>query len=79
MKSDFHLSSLLSSLLSSTPQKKKSNFLWRLNYSIWCAPGGYITRIDSMCKTEKLSDRSMNFWRGIGGNKFYDLYLRVDR
>jgi len=41
-------------------------------------PGGYITRIDSMCKVEKLSDRYEFVGAGIGGNKIYDLYLRMD-
>ena len=40
--------------------------------------GGYIKRIDSMCKAE---GREANFefvGAGIGGNKIYDLYLRLD-
>ena len=40
--------------------------------------GGYIKRIDSMCKAE---GREANFefvGAGIGGNKVYDLYLRLD-
>lgn len=41
-------------------------------------PGGYITRIDSMCKLEKMSDRYEFVGAGIGGNKIYDLYLRMD-
>ena len=41
-------------------------------------PGGYITRIDSMTKAEKLSDRYEFAGAGIGGNKIYDLYLRMD-
>jgi len=41
-------------------------------------PGGYITRIDSMSKAEKLSDRYEFAGAGIGGNKIYDLYLRMD-
>jgi lysophospholipase L1-like esterase len=41
-------------------------------------PGGYIMRIDSMCKNESMSDRFEFIGAGIGGNKVYDLYLRMD-
>lgn len=41
-------------------------------------PGGYITRIDSMCKLEKKSAEFEFVGSGIGGNKVYDLYLRMD-
>ena len=41
-------------------------------------PGGYITRVDSMCKKEKLGDQYEFIGAGIGGNKIYDLYLRMD-
>lgn len=41
-------------------------------------PGGYITRIDSMCKLEKKSAEFDFVGSGIGGNKVYDLYLRMD-
>ncbi len=41
-------------------------------------PGGYILRIDSMCKQEGLGDKFEFIGAGIGGNKVYDLYLRMD-
>jgi lysophospholipase L1-like esterase len=41
-------------------------------------PGGYIKRIDSMCNLEGLSDKYEFIGAGIGGNKVYDLYLRMD-
>ncbi|MBS1919549.1 MAG: G-D-S-L family lipolytic protein [Bacteroidetes bacterium] len=41
-------------------------------------PGGYITRIDSLCKTEHKRDQYVFVGSGIGGNKVYDLYLRLD-
>jgi lysophospholipase L1-like esterase len=41
-------------------------------------PGGYITRIDSMCKKEGQADKYEFIGAGIGGNKVYDLYLRMD-
>ncbi|MGJ7031377.1 SGNH/GDSL hydrolase family protein [Niabella hirudinis] len=39
-------------------------------------PGGYITRIDSMSKVERLADQFEFVGKGIGGNKVYDLFLR---
>src|SRR4029078_6246242 len=41
-------------------------------------PGGYVTRIDSMCKAENKSTQFEFIGAGIGGNKVYDLYLRMD-
>lgn len=41
-------------------------------------PGGYITRIDSMCKAENRSAEFNFIGAGIGGNKVYDLYLRME-
>ena len=40
--------------------------------------GGYITRIDSMCKKEGLGNDFEFIGAGIGGNKVYDLYLRME-
>jgi isoamyl acetate esterase len=41
-------------------------------------PGGYITRIDSICRLENKSSEFEFIGSGIGGNKVYDLYLRMD-
>jgi lysophospholipase L1-like esterase len=41
-------------------------------------PGGYIMRIDSMCKKERLIENYEFIGAGIGGNKIYDLYLRME-
>lgn len=41
-------------------------------------PGGYIMRIDSMCKQQ--GNTKYEFvGAGIGGNKIYDLYLRMEK
>jgi len=40
--------------------------------------GGYIMKIDSMCKTEGKTDNFEFIGAGIGGNKIYDLYLRME-
>lgn len=41
-------------------------------------PGGYITKIDSMCTAENKKEQFEFTGSGIGGNKIYDLYLRLD-
>ena len=41
-------------------------------------PGGYIMRIDSMCTKEGLKENYEFSGAGIGGNKIYDLYLRME-
>ena len=41
-------------------------------------PGGYIIRIDSMCKIEGKADNYEFAGAGISGNKVYDLYLRLE-
>src|SRR6187549_1864692 len=40
--------------------------------------GGYIVRVDSMCKLEGSGDKYEFIGAGIGGNKVYDLYLRLE-
>jgi isoamyl acetate esterase len=40
--------------------------------------GGYIVRVDSMCKLEGFGDKYEFIGAGIGGNKVYDLYLRME-
>jgi lysophospholipase L1-like esterase len=40
--------------------------------------GGYIRRIDTLIAKAGLSNRYETIGKGIGGNKIYDLYLRMD-
>jgi lysophospholipase L1-like esterase len=40
--------------------------------------GGYILRIDTLCKSEAKGDNYEFIGAGIGGNKVYDLYLRME-
>lgn len=40
--------------------------------------GGYILMIDTMCKAEGKGDNYEFIGAGIGGNKVYDLYLRME-
>ncbi|MBO9619405.1 MAG: SGNH/GDSL hydrolase family protein [Niabella sp.] len=39
-------------------------------------PGGYITRIEDLCKKDGLSDQFDFVGKGVGGNKVTDLFLR---
>ncbi|MFD1141624.1 SGNH/GDSL hydrolase family protein [Larkinella insperata] len=41
-------------------------------------PGGYITRIGDMLKKNNLANAYELIGAGIGGNKIYDLFLRMD-
>ena len=41
-------------------------------------PGGYVTRVDSMCRVEGKSAAYDFVGSGISGNKVYDLYLRME-
>jgi lysophospholipase L1-like esterase len=41
--------------------------------------GGYVVRVDSMCNKENKSDKYEFVGAGIGGNKVYDLYLRMEK
>ncbi|SOE21350.1 Lysophospholipase L1 [Spirosomataceae bacterium TFI 002] len=41
-------------------------------------PGGYITLIQEMLKDKGMQDKYQVFGEGIGGNKVYDLYLRME-
>ena len=62
-----------------SPQKKtKVVFFGDSITEAGAKPGGYIMRIDSMCKQGGLGDRFEFVGAGISGNKVYDLYLRME-
>lgn len=42
-------------------------------------PTGYITKMDSMIRQAKVPDSIELIGAGIGGNKVYDLYLRMEK
>lgn len=68
------------SIIAFMPKQKKQRILF-FGDSITQAganPGGYIMRIDSMCNTEGKKDSYEFIGAGIGGNKVYDLYLRME-
>ena len=41
-------------------------------------PGGYVTKVDSLCRVENKSDQYEFIGAGVSGNKIYDLYLRLE-
>ena len=60
------------------PKKKRVIFFGDSITQQGAERGGYITRIDSMCKMENKSGEFEFIGSGISGNKVYDLYLRID-
>ncbi|RYY60861.1 MAG: G-D-S-L family lipolytic protein [Chitinophagaceae bacterium] len=67
-------------LMAFVPQnKKKVIFFGDSITQAGVQPGGYITRIDSMSRKEGKSDQFDFIGAGIGGNKVYDLYLRLEK
>ena len=41
-------------------------------------PGGYITKMKEMLEKQGIKDKFQLMGAGIGGNKVYDLYLRME-
>lgn len=67
------------SLLAFTYQsKKKVVFFGDSITQAGVNPGGYIRLIDSIMKAEGVAERYETVGAGIGGNKIYDLFLRMD-
>ena len=61
------------------PQKKiKVIFLGDSITELGVKPGGYVTKVDSMCKLEGKGEQYDFSGSGISGNKVYDLYLRLE-
>ena len=61
------------------PQKKnKVIFFGDSITELGVKPGGYVTRVDSICKLEKKGDQYDFIGAGVSGNKVYDLYLRLE-
>lgn len=79
MKKIFVLGMIVFASLSFTMQKKsKVIFFGDSITELGARPGGYITRVDSMCKLAGKGDEFEFAGAGIGGNKVYDLYLRME-
>lgn len=71
---------LLSALAAfvSPPKKKRVIFFGDSITEAGVKPGGYITRLDSMIAQQGKTGEYELIGSGIGGNKVYDLYLRMD-
>ena len=79
MKKIFFLSLILISMFAFVSQKKnKVIFFGDSITELGVKPGGYVTRVDSICKLEKKGEQYDFIGAGIGGNKVYDLYLRLE-
>ena len=61
-----------------TMQKKKVIFFGDSITQAGVKPGGYIMRIGDLATAEKVADQYDFIGAGIGGNKVYDLYLRLE-
>jgi lysophospholipase L1-like esterase len=59
-------------------EKKKVIFFGDSITQAGVNPGGYIDLLNKMLVTENLASRYELIGAGIGGNKIYDLYLRMD-
>lgn len=59
-------------------QKRKVVFFGDSITQAGVQPGGYVTRIADLATKEGLKDKFDFVGAGIGGNKIYDLYLRVE-
>ena len=62
-----------------TQQKKKIIFFGDSITEAGVKPGGYIDVMNKMLTEKKLSDQFELKGSGIGGNKIYDLYLRMEQ
>jgi lysophospholipase L1-like esterase len=79
MKKLFFLSLILIFSFAFVAQKKsKVIFFGDSITELGVKPGGYVTRVDSMCKLEGKGSEYEFAGAGIGGNKVYDLYLRLE-
>lgn len=79
MKKLLFVSTILFLSCAFVPQKKsKVIFFGDSITELGVKPGGYVTRVDSMCKLEGKGSEYDFAGSGISGNKVYDLYLRLE-
>lgn len=70
---------LMSMIFSFQTKPKKVIFFGDSITQAGVNPGGYIQLIDSLCRKEGQSAGYEWVGKGIGGNKVYDLYLRLEK
>lgn len=79
MKKYLFLALSISLLAFMVPVKKKRVVFFGDSITeIGAKPGGYIVKLDSMLKQQGLGEEYELLGAGIGGNKVYDLYLRME-
>ena len=78
MKNSLFFSLLFLSCAFAPEKKIKVIFFGDSITELGAKPGGYITRVDSMCKLEKKGDQYDFTGAGKDANKVYDLYLRME-
>lgn len=78
MKAIFLFTTLVVCFSFSYQDKKHVIFFGDSITELGVKPGGYVTRVDSMCKLENKSSQYSFAGSGISGNKVYDLYLRME-
>lgn len=79
MKKLLFISAIIFLACAFAPQKKtKVIFFGDSITELGVKPGGYVTKVDSMCKQEGKGDQFEFSGSGISGNKVYDLYLRLE-
>ncbi len=79
MKTVIFFPLILVALTSLMPvQKKKVIFFGDSITEAGAKPGGYIPRIGDLATADKVADQFEFIGAGIGGNKIYDLYLRME-
>lgn len=77
MKSIF-FAAVLSCFAFTVPKPGKVIFFGDSITELGARPGGYIPRVDSLCRAEGKGGEFEFSGAGIGGNKVYDLYLRLE-
>jgi lysophospholipase L1-like esterase len=78
MKNILIIAVVLSSLSMTPAKKSKIVFFGDSITQAGVKPGGYIDRIQSSINQKGLQDKFELIGAGIGGNKVYDLYLRLE-
>ncbi|MGB3005060.1 MAG: GDSL-type esterase/lipase family protein [Chitinophagaceae bacterium] len=79
MKKLLFIFSILLFSISFIPQKKsKVIFFGDSITELGVKPGGYVIKVDSMCKLDGKDEQYDFIGSGISGNKVYDLYLRLE-
>lgn len=78
MKNSLFFSLLFLSCAFAPEKKTKVIFFGDSITELGAKPGGYIPRVDSMCRLEKKGDQYEFTGAGKDANKVYDLYLRME-